>query len=165
MRREPLGPAIAQLVIAAVGVSFLAEFLVGSVEHASAKLGFGPTFVGVIIVAIVGNAAEHAAAVGFAMKDKMNLSMGIAIESSKQIALFVGPALVLIGAVWGHPLDLNFTIFESAALYISVLILAMLVLDGKSNWLEGVMLLAVYAILGIAFYFLKEPGASGAPPH
>lgn len=155
MRREPLVPILTQLLVSAVGIGFLAEFLVHSVGHAADALGFGHTFVGVIVVAIVGNAAEHAAAVTFAMKDKMNLSVGIAIESSKQIALFVGPALVLIGALWGHPIDLDFTPFEAAAIGMSVVILALLVLDGKSNWLEGVMLLAVYAIVGIAFYYSK----------
>jgi Ca2+:H+ antiporter len=161
MSAEPSAPhgsmrnAVILLVVTAVGISFLAEFLVHTVEHASDKFGFGQTFVGVIIVAIVGNAAEHAAAIGFAIKDKMDLSVGIAIESSKQIALFVGPVLVIIGALWGHPMDLDFTIFETAALGMSVLILALLVLDGKTNWLEGAMLLALYAILAIAFYFSK----------
>ncbi len=153
--RVPLRKAILELLISAVVISFLAEFLVGSVEHASKRLGFSNTFVGVIVVAIVGNAAEHFAAVTFAMKDKMNLSIGIAIESSKQIALFVAPLLVLVSLAFpaASHLDLAFTAFEAAAIGMSVVIVALVSLDGKSNWLEGVQLLAVYAILGVAFYF------------
>ncbi|HLF94010.1 MAG TPA: calcium/proton exchanger [Planctomycetota bacterium] len=153
--RVPLKKAILELVVSAALISVLAEFLVSSVEHASAKLGFSSTFVGVIVVAIVANAAEHFAAVTFAIKDKMNLSLGIAIESSKQIALFVAPVLVLSSLLFPVPLDLAFTAFEAAAIGMSVVIVALVSLDGKSNWLEGFMLLAVYAITGVAFYFTK----------
>jgi len=165
-KQVPMWKIVGSLVVSAVLISFLAEFLAGTVDHAAHKLGLNAIFVGVIIVAIVGNAAEHTAAIMFAMRDKMNLSMGIAIESSKQIALFVGPLLVLVGAVSGHHITLAFTPMEAAAIAMSVIILALLVLDGKSNWLEGVMLLAVYAILGVAFYFTKDlPAPHPVAPH
>ncbi len=160
-KQMPMGKIIGMLVTSAVLISFLAEFLTGSVEVAAAKLHLPGVFVGVVIVAIVGNAAEHTAAIMFAMKDKMNLAMNIAVESSKQIALFVAPLLVLVGWATGHPLSLDFTPMEAAAIAMSVIILALLVLDGKSNWLEGVMLLAIYAILAIAFYYTKD--MAGAP--
>lgn len=150
-----LKKAILELVVSAVVISFLAEFLVASVEHASKRLGFSDLFVGVVIVAIAGNAAEHFAAITFAMKDKMNLSMGIAIESSKQVALFVAPLLVLSSLLFPTRLGLDFTAFEAASIGMSVAIVALVSLDGKSNWLEGVMLLAVYAICGGAFYFAR----------
>lgn len=153
--KVPLRKAIVELVASAALISMLAEFLVSSVEQASSKLGFSETFVGVIVVAVVGNAAEHFAAVTFAMKDKMNLSIGISIESSKQVALFVAPVLVLSSLFFPVHLDLAFTAFEAVAIGLSVIILALVTLDGKSNWLEGFMLLAVYAIAGVAFYFVK----------
>ena len=153
--KVPLKRALIELVVSAALISVLAEFLISSVEHASEKLHFSSTFVGVIVVAIVGNAAEHFAAVTFAMKDKMNLSIGISVESSKQVALFVAPVLVLSSLFFPVHLDLAFTAFEAAAIALSVIILALVTLDGKSNWLEGFMLLAVYAIAGVAFYFTK----------
>ena len=169
VKKVSMKKIVAMLVTSAALISFLAEFLTGSVEHAAEKLHLPGVFVGVVIVAIVGNAAEHTAAIMFALKDKMNLAMNIAIESSKQIALFVAPLLVLVGWATGHHLSLDFTAMEAAAIAMSVIILAMLVLDGKSNWLEGVMLLAIYAILGIAFYFTKDmapiPHGSGAAGH
>jgi len=139
--------------VSAVFIGILAEFLVGTIEHTATKLGLSQIFVGVIVVAIVGNAAEHAAAVVFAIKNKMNLSINIAIESSKQIALFVGPALVLIGWMTGNPMDLSFTPLEAAAIGGSVIILAIFTLDGRTNWLEGFQLLSLYTILALAFYF------------
>ena len=151
--KVPIRRAVIELVVSAALISVLAEFLVSSVESASARLGFSETFVGVIVVAVVGNAAEHFAAVTFAMKDKMNLSLGISIESSKQVALFVAPVLVLSSFFFPTRLDLAFTAFEAAAIGMSVVIVALVSLDGKSNWLEGFMLLAVYAIAGVAFYF------------
>lgn len=142
-----------ELIVSAALIGVLAEFLVGTVEHASQKLGLSEIFIGVIVVAIVGNVAEHAAAIVFALKNKMNLSVNIAIESSKQVALFVAPLVVLVGLIAGNPVTLVFTPLEAGALGISVAILALLVLDGRTNWLEGVQLLAVYVILAVAFYF------------
>ena len=158
-QEEEHGPKVSgrrialELIVSAVLIGVLAEFLVGTIEHASTQLGLSQIFVGVIVVAVVGNAAEHAAAVVFAIKNKMNLTINIAIESSKQLALFVAPALVLVGWIAGISMDLSFTPLEAAALGGSVIILAMLVLDGRTNWLEGVQLLSVYAILALAFYF------------
>ena len=153
--KVPLKKALIQLISAALVISFLAEFLVSSVEHVSQSIGLSETFIGVIIVAIVGNAAEHAAAVTFAIKGKMNLAIGIAIESSKQVALLVAPLLVLVSLYSVTPMGLDFTGLEAAAIGLSVMILALVTLDGKSNWLEGIQLLAVYAIIAVAFYFVK----------
>jgi Ca2+:H+ antiporter len=113
-------------------------------------------FVGVIVVAIIGNAAEHSTAVLVAMKDKMDLAITIAIGSSIQIALFVAPVLVFASVVMGHPvvLDLHFTLMELVAIVIAVAVLALVSVDGETHWFEGVMLLAVYAVLGLAFYHL-----------
>jgi Ca2+:H+ antiporter len=105
-------------------------------------------------VAVVGNAAEHSTAVLVAMKDKMDLALGIAMGSSMQIALFVAPVLVIAGHVIGQPLGLEFTLLEVAAVMLSVLAVGQLVQDGRTNWFEGVQLLAVYAILAVAFYFV-----------
>jgi Ca2+:H+ antiporter len=113
-------------------------------------------FVGVILVALVGNAAEHSTAVLVAMKNKMDLAFGIAVGSSLQIALLVAPVLVFASYAVGTPLDLMFTPFEVAAVAISVLIVGFVSMDGESHWLEGVMLLGVYVILAIAFYFLPS---------
>jgi Ca2+:H+ antiporter len=112
------------------------------------------------VVAIIGNAAEHSSAVLVAMKNKVDLSVNIAIGSSIQIALFVAPVLVFVSLALGHPLDLHFTPMETISVVISVLVLAMICQDGESHWLEGVMLLAVYALLGLAFYHLPESAAA-----
>jgi Ca2+:H+ antiporter len=109
---------------------------------------------GVVVVAVVGNAAEHSTAVLVAMKNKMDLAFGIAMGSSMQIALFVAPVLVIAGHAMGRPLGLEFTLLEVAAVMMSVLAVGQLVQDGRTNWFEGVQLLAVYAILAVAFYFI-----------
>jgi Ca2+:H+ antiporter len=108
----------------------------------------------VVVVAIVGNAAEHSTAILVAMKGKMDLSLGIAMGSSMQIALFVAPVLVIAGHLMGTPLGLEFTILEVVAVFLSVGVTSLLVLDGRTNWFEGVQLLAVYTILAMAFYFV-----------
>ncbi len=119
---------------------------------------------GVIVVAIVGNAAEHSTAVLMALKNKMDLAIGIAIGSALQIALFVAPVLVLASYLRSEPMDLLFTTLEIVAVILSVMIARMVAEDGESNWLEGVMLLMIYAILGMAFFFLpEEPVATEAP--
>lgn len=145
--------AIGVLITATVLISFIAEFLVGSVEETAHHFGLSDLFIGVIVVAIVGNAAEHFSAVQFAREDKMNLSLHIVIESSKQVALFVAPVLVFVGYALGQPMTLEFTPLEVVAVGLSVAIVSVMLLDGETNWLEGVQLLAVYAILGMAFYF------------
>jgi len=142
------------LLVATLFVAWLSEFLVTSVESARAQLGVTEVFIGVIVVAIIGNAAEHSTAVWMAIKDKMDLSLGIAIGSSLQIALFVAPLLVFTSWFMGHPMDLEFTIPEVAAVIVAVFIVAEISKDGRTNWLEGVQLLSVYLILAILFYFL-----------
>jgi Ca2+:H+ antiporter len=147
--------AVVQLLVATVLVAWMSELLVGAVEEASHALGLTEVFVGVIVVAIIGNAAEHSTAVMVARKDQMDLAMSIAIGSSIQIALLVAPVLVLAShAVGPAPMDLRFTVFEVVAVGIAVFVVNLVAQDGESNWLEGALLLAVYAILALAFYFL-----------
>lgn len=148
--------SIVILFIATVLTAFLAEFLVGAVEHTRESLGLTETFVGIIIVAIIGNAAEHTTAVLVAVKNKMDLSISIAIGSSLQISLFVAPVLVLASYAFGRPMNLEFTLPELFAVIASVYIIAQISGDGESNWLEGVQLLAVYIILAILFFFLPD---------
>lgn len=142
------------LLIATALVAVMSEFLVGAVEHTAKAWGLSDVFIGVILVAIVGNAAEHSTAVMMAMKNQMDLAINIAIGSSIQIALFVAPVLVFCGYLFGQPMDLLFTTFEVLAVAISAWIVVLIASDGESNWIEGVMLLAVYLILGLAFFFL-----------
>jgi Ca2+:H+ antiporter len=141
------------LLAATVAVAIESELLVGSLEVATEKLGLTPLFTGVILLPIIGNAAEHATAVTVAMKNKMDLSVSVAVGSSLQIALFVAPALVLVGWFIGQPMDLDFNPFELVAVAVSVLIANSISSDGQSNWLEGLLLLAAYIVLGFAFYF------------
>ncbi len=129
------------------------ELLVDSLEAATAQLGLSTLFTGVIIVPIIGNAAEHATAVSVAMKNKMDLSISVAVGSSLQIALFVAPVLVIAGWFLNKPMDLDFNLFELVAVAMAVMIGNSISSDGKSNWLEGILLLAAYLLLGFAFYF------------
>lgn len=146
--------AMLTLLAATVGVVLMAEFLVKSIEPAIESFGFTHTFIGVIVIAIIGNAAEHSTAILMAMKNKMDLAYNIAFESSKQIALFVAPLLVLISIPLGHPLSLEFSHMEVVGMGVAVGAATLIGLDGESNWLEGVMLLGVYAILAVAFFFI-----------
>jgi Ca2+:H+ antiporter len=141
------------LLVCTLLVALESELLVDSLEVATSKLGLTALFTGVILVPIVGNAAEHATAVTVAMKDKMDLSLSVAVGSSMQIALFVAPVLVIAGWFMGQPMDLDFNPFELVAVAVSVLIANSISSDGKSNWLEGTLLLAAYTVLGFAFYF------------
>ncbi len=134
-------------------VAIESELLVESLEEATAMLGLTSLFTGVILLPIVGNAAEHATAVTVAMKNKMDLSVAVAVGSSLQIALFVAPVLVIVGWFIGKPMDLDFNPFELVAVVVAVLITNSISSDGKSNWLEGTLLLAAYAVLALAFYF------------
>ena len=146
------------LLVATAGVAWMAELLVGSVEHAARAFGMNQVFIGVIVVAVIGNAAEHSTAVVVAMKNKMDLAVNIAVGSSIQIALFVAPALVFASLLMehAHPLDLHFTPLETITVILAVGVLALVAQDGESHWMEGVMLLGVYVILGLAFYHLPE---------
>ena len=144
---------IVVLLIATLTVAFESELLVDSLEEATVRLGLTALFTGVIVVPIIGNAAEHATAVTVAMKNKMDLSVSVAVGSSLQIALFVAPVLILVGSLLGQPMDLNFNPFELVAVIVAVLIANSVSSDGRSDWLEGILLLAAYAVLGLAFYF------------
>jgi len=146
--------ATAILIGATVFVALMSELLVESIEHAATALGMTDIFVGVILVAIIGNAAEHSTAVLVALKKRMDLAMNIAIGSSLQIALFVAPVLVFASYLFGDPMDLRFTNFEVVAVVISGAVINLITSDGESNWMEGVQLLAVYVILAVAFFFL-----------
>ena len=151
----PLKKALAVLVLATALVAFMSELLVAEVDEAAERLGMSQVFVGVIVVAIVGNAAEHSTAIIMAVKNKMDLALGIAIGSSIQIALFIAPVLVLLSYAFGPvPMNLVFTLPEVIAVTLAVALTSQIAGDGESNWLEGVLLLAVYLILGVVFYFL-----------
>lgn len=148
------GKSLAVLLIATGLVALMSEFLVGAIAHTSREFGMTEVFVGVILVAIIGNAAEHSTAVLMAMKNKMDLALNIAIGSSLQIALFVAPILVFTSYLFGTPMNLIFTTFEVVSVVLAVLAVNLIVADGESNWMEGIQLLAVYLIIGMAFYFL-----------
>jgi Ca2+:H+ antiporter len=146
--------SVIALAIAGVLVGVMSEVLVGSISEASKAVGLSEFFIGVIVVAIVGNAAEHWVAILVARKDKMDLAVNIAIGSSAQVALFVAPVLVLASYFVGpHPLALVFNGFELGAILLAILIANYVTQDGESTWFEGVQLLAVYLVFGIAFYF------------
>jgi len=146
--------AVIILVIATALIAWMSELLVHAVEPASKAVGLTEVFVGVIVVAIIGNAAEHSTAILMAMKNQMDLAYHIAVGSSMQIALFVAPVLVFISYAIGQPMNLLFTTFEVITVGLAVAIVSLVAVDGESNWMEGVMLLAVYVIFAIAFFFL-----------
>jgi Ca2+:H+ antiporter len=144
---------IGVLLATTIGVAFESEIFVGAVEEATAGLGLTPLFTGVILLPLVGSAAEYVTAVRVAMKNNMDLSVSVAMGSSLLVALLVAPLLVLVGQAIGQPMDLNFNLFEVVGVAIAVIIANLISLDGRSNWLEGVLLLATYTVLGAAFYF------------
>jgi Ca2+:H+ antiporter len=146
--------ALIMLATATVLTALVAETLVGSIEHAALAIGLSDLFVGAVVVAIVGNAAEHFSAIVFARRNHMDLAVGIAISSATQVALFVAPFAVLASLLLGHPMPLVFDHFELAAIMFAVLGVSFLCLDGESNWFEGLLLLALYAIIAIIFYFV-----------
>jgi Ca2+:H+ antiporter len=150
------------LTIATIGIVFLSEALVGAVEHVTEQLHLSEFFIGIIVIPLVGNIAEHLVAVQVAIKNKMELSLAVSLGSSLQVALFVAPVLVFISLLMGgETLLLVFTSFELIALIATAGVAAFIALDGESNWLEGAMLLAVYIMLAIAFFYLPSatPGA------
>ncbi len=144
------------LIVATVFVAWMSEILVGAVEQTSESLGLNAVFMGVIVVAIVGNAAEHSTAIIMALKNQMDLAVGIALGSALQVALFVAPVLVFASYFRSEPMDLLFSTLEVVAVILAVLVARMVAEDGESNWLEGAMLLMVYAILGVAFFYLPD---------
>ncbi|MGH2949343.1 MAG: calcium/proton exchanger [Solirubrobacteraceae bacterium] len=147
--------SVIALAIAGIAVGVMSEILVGSISEASESIGLSPFFVGVIVVAIVGNAAEHWVAIYFAARDKMDLAVNIAIGSSAQIALFAAPVLVLLSFVVGpFPMALVFNGLELGAILLAILIAAQVTQEGESTWFEGLQLLAVYVVLGVVFFFV-----------
>jgi Ca2+:H+ antiporter len=148
------GQSLTVLAASTVAIAWLSEVLVGAAEGVIAGTGISEFFLGIILIPIIGNVAEHLVAVMLAGKNKMDLSVEIAVSSSLQIALFVGPLLVFISLLLGHPLQLVFNEFELLALAMGVLIAALVSSDGESTWLEGAALLAVYLIFALAFFLL-----------
>lgn len=148
------GTSILFLVVATVMVALVSEWMVGTLEEFAHTFGLSELFLGAFVIAIVGNAAEHSAAVMLAMKNKIGAAVEIAVGSSLQIALFVAPVLVIVSALMGSTMDIVFTTFELAAIGVSVFIAKSISRDGSTNWYEGVLLLAVYIILGFAFFLL-----------
>jgi Ca2+:H+ antiporter len=146
--------SVTLLAVAGLAVGLMSEILVGSISETAESVGISEFFIGVIIVAVVGNAAEHWVAVYVAAKNKMDLAVNIAIGSSAQVALFVAPVLVVLSFMFGPgPLSLVFNGFELAAVFLAVVIATHIARDGESTWFEGLQLLAVYAVLGLTFYF------------
>jgi Ca2+:H+ antiporter len=150
----PLRTTLIMLALSTLGVVIMSELLVGVVEPVVAGLGVSEFFLGIILIPLIGNVAEHLVAVKVAIQNQMDLSVEIAVASSLQIALFVAPVLVFISLIMGNPLQLIFNEFELLALIVGVLITALISMDGESNWLEGAELLAVYLILALAFFLL-----------
>jgi len=148
------GKSVLYLVIATVMVAFTSEWLVGTLEEVSHRFGLSDLFVGAFLVAIIGNAAEHSAAVMMALKNKMGAAVEIAVGSSLQIALFVAPVLIVLSFLMGNTMNIVFSTYELAAIAVAVLITKSISQDGSTNWYEGVLLLAVYGILGVVFFLV-----------
>lgn len=147
--------SIGVLLAATVGVAVMSEFLVSSLESATRALGWSDIFVGVVLIPIIGNAAEHFTAVTVALKNKMDLALGIAVGSSTQVALLIAPLLVFISLLFKTQMNLLLTPFELVTVGLAVLIVNLITLDGESNWYEGALLLTVYGILGVAFFLYE----------
>jgi Ca2+:H+ antiporter len=152
-----MSSALIALGLATVLIGALSEILVAQIDATKQALGLSELFLGVIVIAIIGNAAEHAAAIFFAAEDKMDLSLAIAIGSSVQIALLVAPLLVFYSWMIHKPMSLLFVPLEMTGIALAVLIMDMISSDGETTWFEGVQLLAVYVILAVAFYFVPTP--------
>lgn len=148
--------SLSLLVLVTVAVAVCSEFLVDSIDELTRSWGINESFVGIILLPIVGNAAEHATAVTVAMKNKMDLAIGVAIGSSTQIALFLIPFVTLLGWVIQQPMSLNFSGFETICLVMAVLLVSTLLKTGESNWLQGVMLIALYVIIACSFWYVPE---------
>jgi Ca2+:H+ antiporter len=134
-------------------VGWLSEILVGSTQEAIKHIGLSEVFVGLIVVPIIGNAAEHSSAILMAMKNRMDLAVSIAVGSSAQVALLIAPVLVFVGLALGRPMDLAFSTFEVVSVVLAVAVATAVVRDAESNWLEGAFLLLVYGMLAVAFFY------------
>lgn len=146
-------------------VAVCAEFLISSIEEVTASSTLGEIFIGLIVLPIVGNAAEHITAITVAMKNKMDLAIGVAIGSSIQVALLITPLVVILGWIMDKHMSLYFTLFETVCLFVSTFIVNFLVLDGRSNYMEGALLCAVYLIIAVVAFFypdMKDTGPLGA---
>jgi len=153
-RAWPVRRSVLLLAVAGAGVAGMSELLVGSIEHAAENVGLSQFFIGAVVVAIVGNAAEHWVAVTVAIKDKMDLAVNIAVGSGAQVALFVAPVLVMVSFVLGpHPMALVFNGYELAAMLFAVIIATHMTHEGESNWFGGLQLLFVYVMLGVVFVY------------
>jgi Ca2+:H+ antiporter len=152
--------AIVVLGLVSVALAFMSEILTGAVDPAAKKMGFTPLFAGVFLLATVGNAAELLNAVRFARKDKMDLAIGITVGASTQVALLVAPILVFAGWFLGQDMNLLFTRYEMWAVVLAVFITRLLIYDGESTWLEGLMLIAIYCMLGVGFFHLPASAAN-----
>ncbi|XP_077215749.1 vacuolar cation/proton exchanger 5-like [Tasmannia lanceolata] len=149
------------LAILTAWISFLSEYLVGAIQVTSLEWKMPVAFISVILLPIVGNAAEHASAIMFAMKDKLDLSLGVAIGSSTQISMFGIPFCVVVGWIMGRPMDLNFQLLEMATLFITVLVVAFMLQEGTSNYFKGLMLILCYLIVAASFFVHVDPSAVG----
>jgi Ca2+:H+ antiporter len=148
-----LRKSVVTLIVAAVAIGVMSEILVSSTEEAVKSLGLSEIFVGLILIPIIGNAAEHSSAVMMAMKNRMDLAVGIAVGSSVQVALLVAPLLVFLGLLLGQPMDLAFTAMEVVSVGLAVMVASSVMRDAESDWLEGSFLLIAYAAIAVAFFF------------
>ena len=155
--KPPLLPWLGVLVAATAGVAYESELFVGVVEEVTAHLGLSALFTGVVLLPLLGGVAEYLTAVTMARKNKMDLAVSVALGSTLLVALLVVPLLVLLGPLLGHPLDLSFQLYELMAIATAVVVSNLVSLDGRSDWLEGVLLLAAYVILAAGFYFQSLP--------
>ncbi|MBM5816287.1 MAG: calcium/proton exchanger [Cyanobacteria bacterium K_Offshore_surface_m2_239] len=155
--KPPLLPWLVVLVAATAGVAYESELFVGVVEGVTANLGLSALFTGVVLLPLLGGVAEYLTAVTMARKNKMDLAVSVALGSTLLVALLVVPLLVLVGPLLGHPLDLNFQLYELVAIATAVVVSNLVSLDGRSDWLEGVLLLAAYVILAAGFFFQSQP--------
>lgn len=151
----------AVLVVITLLVAICAEYLVDSIDAIVEEAHISKTFIGLILIPIVGNAAEHVTAVIVAWKNKMDLAIGVAIGSSLQIAIFVTPFLVVLGWIMDRPMTLHFETFETVSFFLASLVVVLLIQDGKSNYLEGLLCLGMYIIIALAFYVLPDDASSG----
>ncbi|EEF27240.1 hypothetical protein RCOM_2032310, partial [Ricinus communis] len=149
--------AIGWLAILTLWISILSGYLVDAIQGASDSLNMPVAFISVILLPIVGNAAEHASAIMFAMKDKLDITLGVAIGSCTQISMFVIPFCVVVGWIMGQPMDLNFQLFETATLFITVLVVAFMLQEGTSNYFKGLMLILCYLIVAASFFVHIDP--------
>lgn len=157
-----MGGSVCILFVVTLIVAACSEALVGSIEALTEEWGISESFVGIILLPIVGNAAEHATAITMAMRNKMDLAIGVAVGSSTQIALFVVPFTVLAGWVMGVEMTLDFKSFETAVMVLTVMITMSTLQDGKSNWLEGAVLMCSYLLVGCAFWYMPDHDANGS---